>query len=47
VLSGETAVEKIFQWIESHNAWEQSLVVVTSDHGHYLHITQPEALIAK
>ncbi len=47
VLSGETAVEKIFQWIESHNAWEQSLVVVTSDHGHYLHVTQPEALIAK
>lgn len=47
VFSGEAAVEKIFRWIESRNAWDQSLVVVTSDHGHYFHLLEPEALIAE
>ena len=47
VFSGEAAVKKIFEWIESQNAWEQSLVVVTADHGHYFHLVQPEALTEK
>jgi alkaline phosphatase len=47
VFSGEAAVEKIFRWIESRNAWDQSLVVVTSDHGHYFHLLEPKALIAE
>jgi len=41
VLAGDRAVSSIFSWIESHNAWAESLVVVTSDHGHYLNITDP------
>ncbi len=47
VLSGDAAVGKIFDWIEARNAWEQSLVIVTSDHGHYFHLLMPEALIGK
>jgi len=44
VISGEQAIEKIFEWIEARKAWDQSLVIVTSDHGHYFHLQQPEAL---
>lgn len=47
VLSGDAAVEKIFNWIDTRNAWEQSLVIVTSDHGHYFHLLQPEVLTGK
>ena len=45
VFSGEAAVEKIFRWIETRNAWDESLVVITSDHGHYFHLLEPVALI--
>jgi len=41
VLSGDRAVESVFSWIESHDAWADSLVIVTADHGHYLNITDP------
>jgi alkaline phosphatase len=41
VLSGDRAVRSVFNWIESHNAWADSLVIVTADHGHYLNITDP------
>jgi len=47
VLSGEAALERIFRWVEARNAWDQSLVIVTSDHGHYFHLLQPEVLTAK
>jgi alkaline phosphatase len=47
VLSGEAAVERIFNWIDAKKAWDQSLVIVTSDHGHFLHVVEPEALIGK
>jgi alkaline phosphatase len=45
VLSGEAAIASIFDWIEKKNAWDDSLVIVTADHGHYFHLVQPEALI--
>jgi len=41
VLSGDRAVKSVFSWIESHDAWADSLVIVTADHGHYLNITDP------
>ncbi len=47
VLSGDAALEKIFHWIEAREAWDQSLVIVTSDHGHFLHLLQPEVLTGK
>jgi alkaline phosphatase len=45
VLSGEAAVRSIFDWIEQKGVWDQSLVIVTGDHGHYFHLVQPEMLI--
>ncbi len=47
VLSGDAAIEKIFNWIDARNAWDQSLVIVTADHGHYFHLLQPEVLTGK
>jgi alkaline phosphatase len=41
VLSGDAAVAEIFNWIELHKAWKESLVIVTADHGHYLNILDP------
>lgn len=45
VFSGERAVESIFRWIETKGVWDESLVIITADHGHYFHLVQPEALI--
>ena len=44
VLSGDAAFHAIVQWIEKQQAWEQSLVIVTADHGHYFHLLDPEAI---
>jgi len=45
VFSGEQAVSAIFRWIEKQEAWDDSLVIVTADHGHYFNLVKPEALI--
>lgn len=47
VLSGDDAVREVVQWIESKNAWDQSLVIVTADHGHLLVIREPSVLTGK
>jgi alkaline phosphatase len=47
VFSGEAAIKSIFDWIESHDAWNESLVIVTADHGHYFHLVKPEVLTAR
>jgi alkaline phosphatase len=41
VLSGDAAVAEVFKWVEQHHAWNDTLVVVTADHGHYLNIIDP------
>ncbi|MCA9131634.1 MAG: alkaline phosphatase [Planctomycetales bacterium] len=45
VLSGDQAFQKITQWIETHGGWEDTLLILTADHGHYLHIQNPALLI--
>lgn len=45
VKSGAAAFEKIVDWVEKHDAWNDTAVFVTADHGHYLFLTQPEALL--
>ncbi len=45
VLAGDAAFRVVTDWVEAHNAWEQTAVIVTADHGHYLVLEQPEALI--
>lgn len=45
VYSGEAAIGSIFDWIEKKGAWDESLVIVTADHGHFFHLVKPEAMI--
>jgi alkaline phosphatase len=44
VFSGEDAVLAIIKWVEEHSNWDDSDLIVTSDHGHYLVIDDPAAL---
>ena len=46
VLSGDAAVKTITDWVEKHSNWNESLLIVTADHGHYLVLEKPELLIA-
>lgn len=44
VLSGDAALAAIFQWIEQRQAWDDTAVIVTADHGHYLVLTEPATI---
>ncbi|WP_165071383.1 alkaline phosphatase [Paludisphaera rhizosphaerae] len=46
VFSGEEAVRTIIAWVEAHSNWDESVLIVTADHGHYLVLDDPEALVA-
>lgn len=46
VLSGDQAVKVITDWVEKHSNWNESVLIVTADHGHYFHLTRPELLLA-
>ncbi|MBD3676041.1 MAG: alkaline phosphatase [Planctomycetaceae bacterium] len=45
VFSGEQAFKVVTDWVEEHSNWQESLVIVTADHGHYFFMTKPDALI--
>ncbi|HEY0984845.1 MULTISPECIES: alkaline phosphatase [unclassified Schlesneria] len=45
VISGDAAVKTITDWVEQHSNWDESLLIVTADHGHYLVLEKPELLI--
>ncbi len=44
VLSGEEAVKTIVRWVETHSNWDESVLIVSADHGHYLVVDDPQAL---
>jgi alkaline phosphatase len=44
LLSGDNAFQRTCQWIESHGGWQDTLLIVTADHGHYLVLDQPQML---
>lgn len=44
VLSGEVAFNRVVHWIESHGGWDETLMILTADHGHYFVLDKPEAL---
>ena len=46
VISGDNAVKTVTDWVEKNSNWDETLVIVTADHGHYLVIDQPEAIAA-
>jgi len=43
--SGDAAVRAIIKWVEANSNWDESLMIVTADHGHYFHLTSPAALL--
>ena len=46
VYSGEDAVQTIIKWVEEHSNWDEAVLIVTADHGHYLVLDDPKALAA-
>jgi alkaline phosphatase len=47
VNSGDHAIRVITQWVETHSNWNESLLIVTADHGHMLNLVRPELLISE
>ena len=45
-LDGDDAVKAVTTWIETHGGWEDTVLIVTADHGHYFHLTKPDAIAA-
>ncbi|QDV44742.1 Alkaline phosphatase 4 precursor [Stieleria neptunia] len=45
VLSGDDAFAAVVEWIEQHGGWDETVLILTADHGHYFQLDQPEALI--
>lgn len=44
VLSGDQAFHEVTKWIEANGGWDDTCLILTADHGHYLVIDQPETL---
>ena len=44
VYSGEDAIRAVIHWVEKNSNWDDSLLLVSSDHGHYLVVDDPQAL---
>ncbi len=44
VYSGEDAIRAVISWVETHSNWDESALVVTADHGHYLVLDDLNAL---
>ncbi|HVA49001.1 MAG TPA: alkaline phosphatase [Pirellulales bacterium] len=46
VLSGDDAFRAITDWAERRQCWHETAVIVTADHGHFLVLDDPQALVA-
>jgi len=44
VLSGDDAFRAVTEWAEANHCWDQTAVILTADHGHYLNLTNPKIL---
>jgi alkaline phosphatase len=45
VFSGDAAVKTITDWVDRNSNWDESVLIVTADHGHYLVLERPELLL--
>lgn len=45
VNSGDKAFKVITDWVEQHSNWNETVVIVTADHGHFLWLDKPEGFI--
>ena len=44
-LCGDAAFRAVCEWAEQHGRWNDTAVIVTADHGHYLVLEKPEVLV--
>ncbi|MCH2179144.1 MAG: alkaline phosphatase [Mariniblastus sp.] len=44
VLSGEAAFQVVVDWVSQESNWDETAVIVTADHGHYLVLNDPQVL---
>ena len=44
VISGDDAVRAVIAWVEKNSNWDDSALIVTADHGHYLVLDDPAAI---
>jgi alkaline phosphatase len=47
VNSGDDAVRVITDWVEKNSNWNESLLLVTADHGHLFYLTDPTLLTGR
>lgn len=47
ILSGDEAIQHVANWVEANGGWDDAVMVVTADHGHYLVIDDPSLLVKK
>jgi alkaline phosphatase len=45
VISGDNAFRATVDWIENHGGWDQTALILTADHGHYLMLDEPQRLV--
>ncbi len=45
INSGDKAFQIITDWVEHYSNWQETVLIVTADHGHYLWLDKPEGLI--
>lgn len=45
VFSGDEAFDAITHWVENNSNWEETLLIVTADHGHLMNVVDLERLI--
>jgi alkaline phosphatase len=47
IQSGDDAFDAAVDWIERHGGWDETAVIVTSDHGHMFVLTDPTAFAGR
>lgn len=47
VLGGDDAFRAITDWVEDQDAWKDTVIVLTADHGHYLVLRDPSVLFRR
>jgi alkaline phosphatase len=45
VISGDNAFHAVTGWVEKHGGWNDTVLILTADHGHYLVLNRPEMLL--
>jgi alkaline phosphatase len=45
VISGDEAFYLVTRWVERQSNWDETVVILTADHGHYFVLDDPQALV--